>query len=87
VFGKVFKGVETVGAGEEPSVDVPEDWLRLLNEKFLTDEEKAQIEALGGFDKLMETLKQRLEEQQKRHEGGNKWVGTGGTSPFGHGRL
>ena len=85
VFGKVFKGVETVGAGDEPSVDVPEDWLRLLNEKFLTDEEKAQIEALGGFDKLMETLKQRLEEQQKRHEGGNKWVGTGGTSPFGHG--
>ena len=85
VFGKVFKGVETVGAGDEPNVDVPEDWLRLLNEKFLTAEEKAQIEALGGFDKLMETLKQRLEEQQKRHEGGNKWVGTGGTSPFGHG--
>jgi uncharacterized protein with von Willebrand factor type A (vWA) domain len=85
VFGKVFKGVETVGAGDEPSVDVPEDWLRLLNEKFLTDEEKAQIEALGGFDTLMETLKQRLEEQQGRHEGGNKWVGTGGTSPFGHG--
>ena len=85
VFGKVFAGIETVGAGEEPSLDVPEDWLRLLNEKYLTDEEKAQIEALGGFDKLMETLKQRLEEQQGRHEGGNKWVGTGGTSPFGHG--
>mgnify|MGYP005821253843 CR=1 FL=1 len=85
VFGKVFKGIETVGAGDEPSVDVPEDWLRLLNEKFLSDEEKAQIEALGGFDKLMETLKQRLEEQQKRHEGGNKWVGTDGSSPFGHG--
>jgi len=85
VFGKVFAGIESVGAGEEPSLDVPEDWLKLLNEKYLTDEEKAQIEALGGFDKLMETLKQRLEEQQGRHEGGNKWVGTGGTSPFGHG--
>ncbi|MBX9801494.1 MAG: VWA domain-containing protein [Caulobacteraceae bacterium] len=85
VFGKVFAGIESVGAGEEPSLDVPEDWLKLLNEKYLTDEEKAQIEALGGFDKLMETLKQRLEEQKGRHEGGNKWVGTGGTSPFGHG--
>jgi uncharacterized protein with von Willebrand factor type A (vWA) domain len=85
VFGKVFAGIETVGAGDEPALDVPEDWLKLLNEKYLTDEEKAQIEALGGFDKLMETLKQRLAEQQGRHEGGNKWVGTGGTSPFGHG--
>ncbi len=85
VFGKVFKGLETVGAGEAPDVSVPEDWLKLLNEKYLTDEEKAQIEALGGFDKLMETLKQRLEEQQGRHEGGSKWIGTGGTSPFGHG--
>ena len=85
VVGKVFSGIESVGAGEEPSLDVPEDWLKLLNEKFLTDEEKAEIEALGGFDKLMETLKQRLEEQKGRHEGGNKWVGTGGTSPFGHG--
>ena len=85
VFGTVFAGIESVGAGEEPSLDVPEDWLKLLNEKFLTDEEKAEIEALGGFDKLMETLKQRLEEQKGRHEGGNKWVGTGGTSPFGHG--
>ena len=85
VFGQVFKGIETVGVGEGVSADIPEDWLRLLNEKFLTDEEKAQIEALGGFDKLMETLRQRLEEQEKRHEGGSKWIGTGGTSPFGHG--
>jgi uncharacterized protein with von Willebrand factor type A (vWA) domain len=81
----VFKGVETVGAGQDPTADIPEDWLRLLNEKYLTDEEKAQIEALGGFDKLMETLKQRLEEQKERHAGGNRWIGTGGTSPFGHG--
>lgn len=85
VFGKVFAGVETIGAGEDLTTDLPEDWLRLLNEKFLSDEEKAQIEALGGFEKLMETLKARLEEQKGRHEGGNKWVGTGGTSPFGHG--
>lgn len=85
VFGNVFAGIETVGAGDEPSLHVPEDWLKLLNEKFLTDDEKAEIEALGGFDKLMETLKQRLEEQKGRHEGGNKWIGTGGTSPFGHG--
>src|SRR5690606_17809300 len=73
VFGKVFQGVETVGAGEDLTTDIPEDWLRLLTEKYLTDEEKAQIEALGGFDKLMETLKQRLEEQKERHQGGNKW--------------
>ncbi len=85
VFARVFQGLETVGAGDEVSGDIPEDWLRLLNEKFLTDEEKAQIEALGGFEKLMETLKERLEEQKGRHEGGNKWIGTGGTSPFGHG--
>jgi uncharacterized protein len=85
VFGKVFEGVETVGPGDEPSVDVPEDWLRLLNERFLTEDERARIEALGGFDTLMETLKERLAEQQKRHQGGAKWIGTGGTSPFGHG--
>ncbi|WP_428152092.1 vWA domain-containing protein [Brevundimonas sp.] len=85
VFGTVFKGIETIGAGEEPSLDVPEDWLKLLNDKFLTEEEKAEIEAMGGFEKLMETLKQRMEEQEKRHEGGNKWIGTGGTSPFGNG--
>ena len=85
VFGKVFKGLEGVGPGEEISADIPEDWLRLLTEKYLTDEEKAQIEALGGFEQLMETLKQRLEEQKERHQGGNRWIGTGGTSPFGHG--
>jgi uncharacterized protein len=85
VFGKVFKGIESVGAGDDLTTAIPEDWLKLLTEKYLTDEEKAQIEALGGFDKLMETLKQRLDEQKGRHEGGNKWIGTGGTSPFGHG--
>ncbi|QQQ18250.1 VWA domain-containing protein [Brevundimonas vitis] len=85
VFAKVFKGVESVGAGEDLTTDIPEDWLKLLNQKFLTEEEKAQIEAMGGFEALMETLKKRLEEQKERHEGGSKWIGTGGTSPFGHG--
>ncbi|MHC3126999.1 von Willebrand factor A [Brevundimonas sp. GN22] len=84
-FDKAFKGLETMGAGEDLTTDIPEDWLKLINEKYLTDEQKAEIEALGGWDKLMETLKQRLEEQKERHEGGNKWIGTGGTSPFGHG--
>jgi uncharacterized protein len=83
VFGTVFKGLENTS--EAVNAEIPAEWLRALTEKFLTDEEKAQIEALGGWDKLMETLKQRLEEQQKRHEGGSKWIGTGGTSPFGNG--
>ncbi|MDZ4364369.1 vWA domain-containing protein [Brevundimonas sp.] len=85
VFAKVFKGVESVGAGDDLTTDIPEDWLKLLNQKFLTDEEKALIEAMGGFEALMKTLKKRLEEQKERHEGGSKWIGTGGTSPFGHG--
>ncbi|WP_135213288.1 vWA domain-containing protein [Vitreimonas flagellata] len=83
VFGTVFKGIENTA--DAVNAEIPAEWLRALTEKFLTDEEKAQIEALGGWDKLMETLKERLEEQQKRHEGGNKWIGTGGTSPFGNG--
>jgi uncharacterized protein with von Willebrand factor type A (vWA) domain len=82
VFGQVFKGIESTD--EAVNAEIPAEWLRALTEKFLTDEEKAQIESLGGWDKLMETLKERLEEQQKRHEGGNKWIGTGGTSPFGN---
>ncbi|MEQ8268367.1 MAG: VWA domain-containing protein [Parvibaculum sp.] len=81
VFGHVFKGLELVGDGE--LANIPEEWLRALTEKFLTDEEKAQIEALGGWEKIMEELQKRLEEQKERHEGGNKWIGTGGTSPFG----
>ena len=81
VFAHVFKGFEKVD--DSLNAEIPEEWLRKLAEKFMTDEEKAQIEALGGFDKLMETLKQRLAEQEKRHQGGNKWIGTAGTSPFG----
>jgi len=83
VFGEVFKGIETPEGEEGASHDIPEEWLRKLSEKILTDEEKKQIEAMGGWDKLMETLQKRLEEQKKRHQGGSKWIGTGGTSPFG----
>ncbi|RAK58022.1 vWA domain-containing protein [Phenylobacterium deserti] len=81
VFGQVFKGVESLG--EEGNPELPEEWLRALTERFLTEEEKAQIEALGGFEKLMEALQERLREQHKRHEGGNRMIGTAGTSPFG----
>ena len=63
--------------------EIPAEWLKKLAEKYLTDEEKAQIEAMGGLDKLLETLRKRMEEQQGRHQGGSKWIGTAGTSPFG----
>jgi uncharacterized protein with von Willebrand factor type A (vWA) domain len=81
VFAEVFKGMETLGEAFE-QVGIPEEWLRKLAEKFLTDEEKAQLDALG-WDKLLETLKQRLAEQKGRHQGGSKWIGTAGTSPYG----
>ena len=81
VFGEVFKGLESSG---EVSADIPEEWLKAVSERFLTEEEKRQIEALGGWDRLMETLKQRLEEQKGRHEGGSKWIGSRSTSPFGN---
>ena len=82
VFAQSFKGLEAV-SGDDLTTTIPEDWLRKLAEKTLSPEEMAAIEALGGFDKLMETLKQRLEEQKERHQGGSKWIGTAGTSPFG----
>ncbi len=85
VFGTVFKGLETPEGIDAAAQEIPEEWLRQMMEKHLTDEEKAEIEALGGFEALMDTLKKRLEEQQGRHQGGSKWIGTGGTSPFGHG--
>ena len=81
-FAAYFKGVEAVTG--ELFTSVPPDWLKAQFEKMLSDEEKAKIQKLGGLDELMETLKKRLEEQKERHEGGNKWVGTGGTSPFGN---
>ncbi len=80
VFAKVFKGLET--ALETGNAEIPEDWLRKVAELNLSAEEMEELQKLG-WDKLMETLQKRLEEQQKRHEGGNKWIGTGGKSPFG----
>ena len=82
VFNKVFKGIFSE-YGTNP-VEIPSDWLKAVAEKYLTPEEMAEIQKMGSWDELMDTLKKRLEEQQKRHEGGNKWVGTGGTSPYGN---
>ncbi len=82
VFSKVFKGILT-DYGQNP-VEVPEDWLKAIAEKFLSPEEMEAIKSLGSWDEIMDTLKQRLAEQQGRHQGGNKWIGTGGTSPFGN---
>jgi len=81
VFAAHFKGLES--AFETLVAELPAEWLRRSKDLFLSDEEKARIESLGGWDKLMETLKARLEEQKERHQGGSKWIGTGGTSPFG----
>src|ERR1700760_1823520 len=81
VFGTVFKGLESLLDAMEKA-DIPAEWLKKLAEKYLTEEEKKQIEAMG-WDKLMETLRQRLKEQKERHQGGSKWIGTAGTSPFG----
>jgi uncharacterized protein len=85
VFGQVFKGVETVGTpgNSVETRELPEEWLRKLAEKYLTGDEKAQIEAAGGWEALMEKLRERLREQHKRHQGGSKMIGTAGTSPFG----
>jgi len=80
VFGKVFEGIEFIG---EETVDIPEEWLKKMAELYLSKEEMEKIEAMGSWDEIMETLKKRLEEQDGRHQGGNKWVGTAGTSPFG----
>jgi uncharacterized protein with von Willebrand factor type A (vWA) domain len=79
VFGHHFKGLETIG---EPGVEIPEEWLRKLAEKLLTADELKKLQALG-WDKLMEELQKRLAEQTGRHQGGSKWIGTAGTSPFG----
>ena len=84
IFAEFFSGLEGVSAPEGLQTrDIPEEWLRKLTEKHLSDEDKKLVESLGGFDKLMEALRQRLEEQKGRHQGGSKWIGTGGTSPFG----
>ncbi|HWK35739.1 vWA domain-containing protein, partial [Sphingomonas sp.] len=82
VFAKVFRGISTSFGVQ--AADIPEDWLKAVAEKYLTPEEMAKIESLGSWDEIMETLKKRLAAQQGRHQGGNKWVGTGGTSPYGN---
>lgn len=81
VFAAHFRGIEA--AFRELFADIPEDWIRQQAELLLSDEERAQIEAMGGFEALLSALRERLEEQDGRHEGGNKWIGTAGTSPFG----
>jgi len=83
VFSETFNGLEHDHSLEEIFSQIPEEWLRKQAEKLLTEEEKQKIQSLGGWEKLMETLKKRLEEQKEEHHGGNKWIGTGGTSPFG----
>jgi len=80
VFAKYYSGV---ASGEIETVALPEEWLRKMAEKYLSPEEMAEIKALGDFDAIMDTLRQRLEEQKGRHQGGSKWIGTAGTSPFG----
>jgi uncharacterized protein with von Willebrand factor type A (vWA) domain len=82
VFNKVFKGL--LSEHGTHNAEIPEDWLKAVAEKFLSAEEMEKIKSLGSWDEIMETLKKRLEEQEKRHQGGNKWIGTGGTSPFGN---
>jgi uncharacterized protein len=81
VFGHVFKGLESTS--EALSAEIPAEWLKKLAEKYLTEEERKEIEAVGGLDKLLELLRQRMREQKGRHQGGKKWIGTAGTSPFG----
>ncbi|THH38907.1 VWA domain-containing protein [Aliishimia ponticola] len=83
-FAAAFEGLEQISFDQVlEAVDIPSDWLEKMAEKHLSEEERKEIEALGGFDKLMETLRERLAEQEERHQGGNKWIGTAGTSPFG----
>ncbi|HNL83765.1 MAG TPA: VWA domain-containing protein [Chitinophagales bacterium] len=82
LFGQFFNGIKSDKLNEK---EIPEDWLKKEMERLLSDEEKAMIEKMGGLGKLMERLKQLMEEQKEKHQGGNKWIGTGGTSPFGHG--
>ena len=84
IFSSNFNGLEKIDLEKFlDKMDLPSEWLEKLAEKFLSKEEMKQIKSLGNFEKLMETLKKRLEEQKKRHQGGNKWIGTAGTSPFG----
>jgi hypothetical protein len=80
VFGRCFNGIETPS---DPKIEIPEEWLKKLAERLLTEEEKRLVEAQGGWEQLMAALRRRLAEQKGRHQGGGKWIGTAGTSPFG----
>ena len=82
VFAEHFEGAQKLF--DKLVAELPTEWLQQLTERMFTDEEKRRIESAGGWDKLLETLRQRLRDQKERHEGGNKWIGTGGTSPFGN---
>lgn len=82
VFAKVFRGA--LGEGGPENAAIPEEWLKAIAEKYLTLEEMEKIQSLGSWEEIMETLKKRFEEQQGRHQGGSKWIGTGGTSPYGN---
>lgn len=79
-FAEYFEGVAEVDIASS----IPDEWLRRTMQKQLSDEDKEKLKALGGLDELMKQFQERLKEQQKRHAGGNKWIGTGGTSPFAH---
>ena len=81
VFSHCFKGLELMEDLSE--AEIPEEWLQALTELYLSEKERKEIEKLGGWEKIMEELQKRLAEQKERHQGGNKWIGTGGTSPFG----
>ncbi|MEO1957463.1 MAG: hypothetical protein ABGX03_06015, partial [Methylophilaceae bacterium] len=83
VFATTFNGLENDMSFDEIFANIPDEWLKKQAENLLTEEEKKKIQSLGGWEELMETLKKRLEEQKEEHHGGNKWIGTGGTSPFG----
>ncbi|GHF29584.1 VWA domain-containing protein [Kordiimonas sediminis] len=81
IFAHVFKGIEFIG--DDETANIPDEWLKKLAELYLSEEEMEKIKSLGSWDEIMETLKKRLEEQEGRHQGGNKWIGTAGRSPFG----
>ena len=84
VFGEYFKSIERIELEDVmSSVDIPDDWIKQMFNRYFTEDEINRIKSQGGIEKLLKTLKQRLKDQKKRHQGGNKWIGTSGTSPFG----
>ena len=84
VFGSFFKGLDFTSEDDDLDINIPEEWLKSVAERIFSSQEMSEIKAMGGFDKLIEELKKRLNEQDKKHSGGNKWIGSGGTSPYGY---